>query len=264
MAKFLMNVVVISFTILIPTFSKANLCQNVSPCVCIFNQTAQINIDSLIAKNGFIDDSTELQQNTTTYYFHGCTDGDFKNPYNSQSNFTASLIRCDTFVTPINKAKDSLFNGTCEAIGKANEIRYALVEGQSNHYKIVYDNQKINSLPSIQLVCVDSQDTSLKISNHGANELLLYSPAVCVKYSTLPEGLSFGTIFCLIFFISSIIYFVGGGLILYFARGARGIEVIPNYDFWTSLPGLIKDGTIYILGGCRPFTVSTAETYDRI
>ena len=35
-------------------------------------------------------------------------------------------------------------------------------------------------------------------------------------------------------------YFIVGGLIMYFMRGARGVEVIPNYTFWKDLPFLIK------------------------
>ena len=35
-------------------------------------------------------------------------------------------------------------------------------------------------------------------------------------------------------------YFIVGGLIMYFMRGARGVEVIPNYTFWKDLPALIK------------------------
>ena len=36
-----------------------------------------------------------------------------------------------------------------------------------------------------------------------------------------------------------IIYFIAGTLFMYFARGARGIEMIPNVNFWKSLPVLI-------------------------
>jgi len=37
-----------------------------------------------------------------------------------------------------------------------------------------------------------------------------------------------------------IVYFVGGILLLRYWRGARGLEQIPNFEFWKSLPGLIK------------------------
>lgn len=37
-------------------------------------------------------------------------------------------------------------------------------------------------------------------------------------------------------------YFIVGGLVMYFYKGARGVEVIPNYTFWRGLPILIKVG----------------------
>ena len=40
--------------------------------------------------------------------------------------------------------------------------------------------------------------------------------------------------------IAFIAYLVIGGLVMYFAKGARGIEVIPNITFWKDLPFLLK------------------------
>jgi len=37
-----------------------------------------------------------------------------------------------------------------------------------------------------------------------------------------------------------VVYFVGGILLLRYWRGARGVEQIPNLEFWKSLPLLIK------------------------
>lgn len=69
--------------------------------------------------------------------------------------------------------------------------------------------------------------------------LILYSPLVCIHHIAHHE-LSTGSIFCVIFFVTAMTYFIGGGLIMYFARGARGVEVIPNFEFWASIPGLVK------------------------
>ena len=37
-----------------------------------------------------------------------------------------------------------------------------------------------------------------------------------------------------------IAYFIIGAIILYVVKGARGVEAIPNYTFWMTLPFLIK------------------------
>ena len=42
------------------------------------------------------------------------------------------------------------------------------------------------------------------------------------------------------FLAAVITYLVAGALIMYFAKGARGVEIIPNYHFWKDFPFLIK------------------------
>lgn len=46
--------------------------------------------------------------------------------------------------------------------------------------------------------------------------------------------------FFLILIIIAAAYFFGGMLVLRCIRGATGTEMIPNYDFWVSLPGRVK------------------------
>lgn len=47
------------------------------------------------------------------------------------------------------------------------------------------------------------------------------------------------------FFVLLVVYLVAGILFMKYRRGATGKEVIPNLEFWSSLPGLIKvNGTI--------------------
>ncbi len=35
-------------------------------------------------------------------------------------------------------------------------------------------------------------------------------------------------------------YFIIGAIVMFQVKGARGIEVVPNYTFWKDLPSLIK------------------------
>jgi hypothetical protein len=37
-----------------------------------------------------------------------------------------------------------------------------------------------------------------------------------------------------------IVYLIGGLLYNKFAKGASGVEMVPNVDFWKTLPGLAK------------------------
>ncbi|KAF7265862.1 uncharacterized protein LOC143198053 [Rhynchophorus ferrugineus] len=252
MAKYFVHVVVIFFFLF--NICNARKCVQKNSCACEFDEYSEINIKNLIPNNtGYVQDS-ELDINsnyTVTYFFSGCKDTTIK-------NHTASLFKCETkiFTTNITNVTEN-----CYGIGKAEDILYMPTTTNPNEYQITYN--KTTNIPSITLICIKHSETLLKIKNNRTDQLYIFSQDVCLKHLN-PQGLSTGSVFCIIFFTTAVVYFLGGGLILYFARGARGVEVIPNYDFWASIPGLVKDGTIYILSGCRPFTVSTAETYDRI
>jgi 1,2-dihydroxy-3-keto-5-methylthiopentene dioxygenase len=60
-------------------------------------------------------------------------------------------------------------------------------------------------------------------------------------------GLSGGSILLIILLVVAVVYLVAGVLFNKFKRQATGIELIPNVGFWTSLPGLVKDGVMFIV-----------------
>lgn len=53
------------------------------------------------------------------------------------------------------------------------------------------------------------------------------------------DGIGLRCLFCR-FFVFVLIYVIGGILFLRFYRGASGVEMFPNYEFWKDLPFLIK------------------------
>jgi len=55
-------------------------------------------------------------------------------------------------------------------------------------------------------------------------------------------GLSIGSILCIIFFCSFFVYFAAGAAYRYRVKEARGLEMVPNLEFWQGLPSLMKDG----------------------
>lgn len=55
------------------------------------------------------------------------------------------------------------------------------------------------------------------------------------------EKTDIGMYLCIFFFVFLIGYFVIGAVILH-KKGERGFDRVPQKEFWTSLPGLIKDG----------------------
>jgi len=64
-------------------------------------------------------------------------------------------------------------------------------------------------------------------------------------------GISPGSIILIILVCLIVIYLVAGLIFNKFKRGLNGIELIPNVTFWTSIPGLVKDGVMFIVNKVR-------------
>lgn len=73
------------------------------------------------------------------------------------------------------------------------------------------------------------------------------------------NGISGGTIICIIAISVLIMYFVIGILTMKFVKRKEGIEIIPNVTFWRTLPVLIKGGVLFSISKCRRRT-----SYDKI
>jgi len=58
-------------------------------------------------------------------------------------------------------------------------------------------------------------------------------------------AISGGWIFIIILSGLTVLYFVGGAIYNKFVQHKEGIEIIPNVEFWMSLPGLVKDGFLF-------------------
>ncbi len=91
-------------------------------------------------------------------------------------------------------------------------------------------------------------------------------PSACI-FESSSHKLSGGSIFDIIFFAVLFIYFVSFSIWNY-RKGARSVaEIVPHFSFWTSIPGLMKDGTIFLFkkirGGCGR-NVRAGENYQDI
>ncbi|KAK0070612.1 hypothetical protein PV326_002301, partial [Microctonus aethiopoides] len=88
------------------------------------------------------------------------------------------------------------------------------------------------------------------------NLTLLSSKTCLIRLKSL--GLSTGSVLVILLCVFSSLYFIGGAVALKVFRGAVGLELIPNYDFWSDLPGLVRDGVAFTFSGC------SIVSYERI
>ena len=63
-------------------------------------------------------------------------------------------------------------------------------------------------------------------------------------------GLSAGSVICIIFFVSVFLYIAIGMLVKHKRYESRGVDMVPNVDFWREVPSLIKDGFRFTYGKC--------------
>jgi len=59
------------------------------------------------------------------------------------------------------------------------------------------------------------------------------------------SGLSLGSILLITLLVIVVVYVVGGMAFQYRFREARGVDMVPNLEFWKTIPGLVKDGCIF-------------------
>jgi len=76
-------------------------------------------------------------------------------------------------------------------------------------------------------------------------------------------GLSIGSILSIIFFVSIFVYFAGGYVYRYQKYEARGVDAVPNLDFWRELPALVKDGCGFFLHKTQGFLIKTKTKQNK-
>lgn len=153
--------------------------------------------------------------------------------------------------------------------------------GSQNHYAVTGDPQKdsvtfmnnflspsenVNRIMKLILKC-SKDDAVFTFENQTTDNsnVITYTFLLQTKYACLSAsssgsgGLSTGSVLVIIFFVAIIIYLLGGTLFLKYVRKAEGRETIPNYEFWSDFPSLVKDGILFTVRGCK-----AESTYEKI
>eukprot|EP01120_Amphizonella_sp_Union-15-10_P016807 TRINITY_DN908_c0_g1_i1.p1 TRINITY_DN908_c0_g1~~TRINITY_DN908_c0_g1_i1.p1 ORF type:complete len:253 (+),score=39.12 TRINITY_DN908_c0_g1_i1:55-813(+) len=65
------------------------------------------------------------------------------------------------------------------------------------------------------------------------------------------SGISLGSILLILLFVGITVYIIAGVLFNKFKKGESGMALVPNVEFWTKLPGLVKDGAVFLFNRGR-------------
>ncbi|RZC41390.1 uncharacterized protein BDFB_002027 [Asbolus verrucosus] len=234
MAK-IFNAFIIAVLIYSITCTDTNVCVQKSPCLCEFSEYSRIDISQATQKDQNPikpEDFLQDEINGDIFYFHGCTDGIF--------NLTAHKLNSTNNATILKGSLIYQSQGHAKVLGESSQIKFHTGPDEKGAYDLTYKGVNGSVLASIHLICDSFNQPFIKVLPNTSNEqiLVLSSPHACII--TQHPGLSTGSVLLILFFIAVGIYFICGGIVLYFIRGARGLELIPNIDFWRGLPGLVK------------------------
>ncbi|XP_017779192.1 PREDICTED: uncharacterized protein LOC108564602 [Nicrophorus vespilloides] len=232
------------------------VCKRVSSCRCETEDGIIMDLTTMLLPD---DKFLSAEKHDLVYYYHGCVDTKFEiaqpNKTGTDACFGQTIAAClrtsdnQTFI--VGHSKDSVFSDDPNGL---TQITY-----EFNNEK------KIKVTTVITMICTpESKENELVIHSidDQQHHLHLFTKSAC-KFK-VEQSLSVGSKLVIMLFVFSLVYLVGGGCISYFLRGARGREIVPHVEFWVGLPGLVKDGFVFLLNGCNPTMVSTAEAYDEI
>jgi len=114
---------------------------------------------------------------------------------------------------------------------------------------------------TLHVICEPTATTPYFMDEYSANKcrytFYLYSSTGCGTEISYKGGASggeaFATAVLIIFFVGLFLYFVIGFCLNKFVWHKDGsfFELLPNYIFWSSLPGLIADGFKFIIHGFK-------------
>lgn len=223
--------------------SASGKCVQKSTCVCEDTETGLvIDLEDLF---GYEDDDDgddaflkAVADDDSTYYFHGCVDAvfnvDVKNISGDECNEN-SITFC-------------YFDGATRKlipVGNASSFRFAADPKHNDLTNIVYKQEKQDFV--IGLVC-SPELLKPELVVKEPKKLMLYSKYACKVDA---RGLSGGSQLLIAFFVCVALYLISGMLFTYCVVGGRGVEMIPNLNFWKQLPSLIKDGFKFVVSGCK-------------
>lgn len=127
------------------------------------------------------------------------------------------------------------------------------------HYKASQKTAQYDQGSTIIMTCSESNSPLFKFKTDNG-EVYIFTMA-SRRFCRI--NISTGTIMCLTFLSFLMSYLVVGMLYKRAVLGASGIDLIPNISFWTTLPGLIKDGYLFFISPCTG-SRSEYDAYERI
>ncbi|KAH9500958.1 Cation-dependent mannose-6-phosphate receptor [Bulinus truncatus] len=176
--------------------------------------------------------SVEYKQKNEMYYWDPCKD------------FTMGTITSGSIQVQIPALYYDI--GSHDNAGTALDDK-----GQPMFYMAAKDGYRTTFV-----TCICASDTSFSFLKEEPQTNYLFelkSEYCCPGYQGGGDGssLSVGSILTILFFSLLVCYLALGTVFQISIRKAGGRDRLPNYNFWSAMPGLIKDGFLFTFSKCR-------------
>jgi len=109
---------------------------------------------------------------------------------------------------------------------------------------LLYDQGDYGNTGQVKIKCNPTATTITKIVGEQFNKVTTCeSMYACPSKQSL---ISTGTVIMIVVIVVIVIYFGAGIAWNKFREQKDGVELIPNIEFWKELPGLVKDGVLFV------------------
>ena len=148
-------------------------------------------------------------------------------------------------------ALGTVTSGQCSKNGTSLECSYT-GGGQGRSVTFVYQCSQ----------SAGAQPTASQPDPSGMHYVITFSgPAACAMAGggTGSKGLSWGSLFLILFPVSVVVYLSAGCYYNYKYHEKRGIEMVPQLEYWKQVPGLVYDGCVFSYQQTRAFITWVRE-----
>ncbi|KAK6617356.1 hypothetical protein RUM43_014365 [Polyplax serrata] len=226
---------------------NGHYCVQKGPCNCVGSDGSVLDLSPLSNR------SQPLLASSKSYLFmyHPCTDVALNSVGKNvcQKGYGLCLF------TPTNVTNETVdFNKVLQnkSLGTFNKLavnaeavfQISALEALQIVYKNIVGDDVFTTV--IKLECnkqIDNYKLTVEKSSKLEHVLVLRSKSCC---PVSPSHISGASVFFLIIISAFSLYCIGGILVLKYLRGAKGIESIPNHEFWCKIAIHITDGFTYI------------------
>jgi len=168
---------------------------------------------------------------------------------------------CDTCTTDSGYCQQSTDKKWTFCVGKYSTASFVGQDGGKGvqiYYTSPPGNDGLVRKGTVTVNCNPNAKTPQNVDIHNPVNVNSYqisfdSAAGCAGGG----GLSGGSIFLIILIPGIALYFFGGMLYLGALKGNRGKEMVPNIEFWVTVPGLVQDGITFTITKVKGFMGKT-------